>query len=150
MTKRQGTIFGEIVEERNRQDRQWGGPDHDDFHDERDWLRYIRKQMAHAWRAAPLVGELMTDYRRRLVKIAALALAAIESHDRRQEGDRLIREVLADVRAQLQDGDPVQVAALLTAEQRAALKESCYSPSRSADVTRLVAQQLNASRSQRL
>lgn len=105
MTDTQLQIFQEIAAERERQDFQWGGEGHDDTHDERDWLLYIRKQMARAWRAAPFTGVLMTDYRSRLVKIAALAVAALESFDRRCEEERLIRRVLTDVEAELDRTD---------------------------------------------
>lgn len=80
-------ILFDIADERRRQDEQWGGPDHDDTHRGVDWLRYINRQSTLA------SNETLSDdasevvdpegYRARLVKIAALAVAAIESHDRK-------------------------------------------------------------------
>lgn len=71
-------IFRDVKAERARQDAQWGGPAHDDEHELADWLSYIEQQAGAAYRNdAP---------RERLVKIAALAVAAIESLDRRSSG----------------------------------------------------------------
>lgn len=38
----QSAIIGEIQRERVRQDKLWGGPEHDDMHTPDDWLRFIR------------------------------------------------------------------------------------------------------------
>ena len=61
-------IFGEIHDERQRQDEQWGGPNHDDFD------RFIRHQL--------LAIEAHASVRKCFVNIAALAIAAVESIDR--------------------------------------------------------------------
>ncbi len=66
----------DVLAEREHQDAQWGGEAHDDTHLKDDWLHFIRKQLDHAFH----VGT--PGVRDRLVKIAALAVAAIESHDR--------------------------------------------------------------------
>jgi hypothetical protein len=67
-------VFEAIKRERVEQDRQWGGPEHDDEHDEQDWSDFIVHQAC------------AIDFgRERLVKIAALAVAAIESIDRKSE-----------------------------------------------------------------
>jgi hypothetical protein len=66
----------DILKERDDQDAQWGGPAHDDTHSADDWWEYIR----HQWiRFANNPDEA----RDRFVKTAALALAAIESMDRK-------------------------------------------------------------------
>lgn len=72
--------YDEIRFERARQDIKWGGPEHDDTHGWHDWIRFIDDQ-ANKWPAHPNVGK---ERRSRLIKIAALAVAAIESHDRRR------------------------------------------------------------------
>lgn len=61
-----------------REHAQWGGPAHDDEHSAADWLLYIDKQVNKA------LGTPDNDPgdRARFVKIAALAVAAIESGDR--------------------------------------------------------------------
>lgn len=71
-------VYDEIRAERAKQDEQWGGPDHDDEHSPQEWAQYLHKQ----WLAAAHESELGGDYRGRLIKIAALAVAAAESYDR--------------------------------------------------------------------
>lgn len=66
----------DILKERDKQDEQWGGPEHDDRHFNSDWTGYMGYQ-------ARRLHEDPTLSRDRFVKIAALALAAIESIDRR-------------------------------------------------------------------
>ncbi len=68
-----------VSAERDRQDVQWGGPVHDDEHHPSEWLDYIARQLTMASHAASY-----DDYRDRLVKIAALAVAAFESSERRE------------------------------------------------------------------
>lgn len=70
-------IFKDIEAERRNQDVQWGGPEHDDELALRDWTFHIMKQLGRLANATNLKG-----MRARLVKIAALAVAAIESIDR--------------------------------------------------------------------
>ena len=74
-------IFAEIAQERTAQDEQWGGKAHDDSHERFEWLDWIHKQE----RLAFDVFYKPADFERRMVKIAALAIAAIES-SRRQRG----------------------------------------------------------------
>lgn len=81
---RQEEILGGIVTERARQDKKWGGPDHDDLHDSNQWDELI-------WDRLYTICD--RDQRRtQLVQIAALAVAALESLDRQVELDRLDRE----------------------------------------------------------
>lgn len=65
-----------IRAERERQDEQWGGPEHDDEHDPWDWARLIEHQTAWDREQDPWC---------RFVKIAALAVAAIESIERKKK-----------------------------------------------------------------
>lgn len=73
------TTAQEIAEERERQDAKWGGADHDDGHAPADWRAFIEKKLAQA-NAEPISP---VEYRRRMIQVAALAVAAIESNDRR-------------------------------------------------------------------
>jgi hypothetical protein len=73
-------VIDEIDAERARQDVQWGGPAHDDQHHPDEWIDYINKQARAGWLAA--VTPHPVEYRERLVKIAALAVAALESMTR--------------------------------------------------------------------
>jgi hypothetical protein len=73
-------IFSEIEAERIRQDSQWGGAQHDDTHSVENWSEYIDKQTYYANECG---DSDLADARQRFVKAAALAVAAIESIDRR-------------------------------------------------------------------
>lgn len=85
----QATVFKQIAVERERQDRQWGGHDHDDEHERPHWLNFIDEHKARAKKAiSRQTGQRearpdLDEYRKQLVEIAALAIAAIESHDRK-------------------------------------------------------------------
>ena len=82
------SLIKEIIAERRAQDEQWGGAKHDDSHDALDWLTFIRRQdlKAKHWDTWP--SRVSATYRSRLVKIAALAFAAIESYDRKLSASR--------------------------------------------------------------
>lgn len=67
-------IFAAISRERQAQDEEWGGKTHDDSHEPWEWCTYIDKQRKLARDANE-----PEEYRSRMVKIAALAVAAIES-----------------------------------------------------------------------
>jgi hypothetical protein len=80
-------VFNEIREERQRQDEQWGGPEHDDTHDPLAWVGFIADQQEKVAVGAITRGEsyyTTPDCRQRIVKIAALAVAALESMDRKE------------------------------------------------------------------
>jgi len=74
-------ILAEIVVERGRQDAKWGGHAHDDTHDDWVWGKIIHNHTARLRR--PTQGYTPENYRQILVEIGALAVAAIESYDRR-------------------------------------------------------------------
>lgn len=74
------TIYAQIEVERLRQNMQWGGALHDDQHKRRTWRRIIGE---HVDRLVKSKGD---TWRHRLVAIAAVCVAAIEAHDRK---DRL-------------------------------------------------------------
>jgi hypothetical protein len=77
-------VLEDVLEERISQDAQWGGPAHDDEHSVFEWYGFIEHQMELL--AVEQQGHDVDDIptaRARLVKIAALAVAAIESLDRR-------------------------------------------------------------------
>jgi hypothetical protein len=75
-------IAAEVRERRAEQDKQWGGPKHDDEHFPADWVRYIRKAARQAMtREVPQEAEGFEDY---MLDVAALAVAAIESSRRKR------------------------------------------------------------------
>ena len=71
-------VFDEIVKERIAQDEKWGGSPHDDMHSIFDWVKFIRY---HANRAVG--GRAKDDYRKQMIRVAALAIAAIQAYDRK-------------------------------------------------------------------
>lgn len=76
-------VLAEVAEERDRQDRKWGGPTHDDTHSPADFCRYIREHEVRAEQA--LAGEPVREfdeYRRQMLRVAGLAVAALEQWDR--------------------------------------------------------------------
>jgi hypothetical protein len=104
MTGRQALIAQEFVEERDRQDTQWGGPAHDDQHTLVDWFHFIRYQAELFHLAVLGRGQSVWDVfaRPRLVKIGALAMAAIEAIDRKREREEAeIRRMAAHVSTEL-------------------------------------------------
>lgn len=77
-------VVGEVVVERVRQVEHHGRTlEHDDQHDRRSWAWYLG-QRVHAL-ACPF-DEAVHDERRQLIEVAAIAVAAIEAHDRRHPG----------------------------------------------------------------
>lgn len=88
------SVLEEIVAERKRQDEQWGGPEFDDGHDLGTWLWILEKHFRRMREALITLGdsdsgddgptdpEAIEDVRRRLVVLAALAVALAESNDR--------------------------------------------------------------------
>jgi hypothetical protein len=71
-------IFSEVNDERERQDAKWGGPEHDDENTVNDWCEYI---VTHS-RMGRKGGSW---FRTKMVHVAALAIAAIESFDRKNK-----------------------------------------------------------------
>ncbi len=79
-------IFNEIRTERGLQDLQWGGKNHDDQHDIRDWVCYIVNFLARAVNNEADWGFNLKKARSAFIKVAALCIAAIESIDRKIKG----------------------------------------------------------------
>ena len=75
-------VLQEIRNERLRQDLEWGGPEHDDSQPIGHYLNYIGEKLCRQ-ATLDLMEESVGEVRRRLVQIAALAVAAVESLDRR-------------------------------------------------------------------
>lgn len=82
----QQLVFQEIEQERWRQDEKWGGPDHDDTHKPEEWRMFIELQIASMMpehRMTTAIQDL-NNFRDRLINIAALCVAAIQSLDRKK------------------------------------------------------------------
>jgi len=76
-------IIVEVANERARQDEKWGGPNHDDKHSTAEFAQWIEDYAGWARMMASMNSP--DKARRRLVQIAALAVAAVESIDRKEE-----------------------------------------------------------------
>ena len=83
-------VLDEVSEERTFQDSRYGGPEHDDQHSSKQWLNFIADRamfqvfvIEHEERRSD--SPYSSDYRATLIKIAALAVAGIQSHDRNKE-----------------------------------------------------------------
>jgi hypothetical protein len=93
-------IYNEIRAERANQNERWGGPPHDDAHTSGDWAEYIVRHLAKAFTDNTLMQDEAASRfarylhpavrkhddravkRRQLIRVAALAVAAVESMDR--------------------------------------------------------------------
>jgi len=75
------SVLDEIAAERRRQDGKWGGPAHDDEHSTAEFVQFIEDYAGWARQMASMNSP--DKARRRLIQVAALAVAAVESMDRR-------------------------------------------------------------------
>ena len=73
------SVLYQVIKERHRQDEKWGGPAHDDGHATTHFLNFIQDRVkeAHGQGTTPAA-------RKNLIEIAALAIAAAESMDRKE------------------------------------------------------------------
>ena len=81
-------LFSEINVERQMQDALWGGPQNDDQHSARDWVAILCRHVGLSMDD----GQIPVDsvrFRRQMVRVAALAVAAIESIDRRYPREKV-------------------------------------------------------------
>ncbi len=77
------SIYEEIQAERARQDEKWGGTEHDDEEPMMAWTDYITRYASWAGMNALMGGiKGRANYRRRMMQVAALAVAACEAYDR--------------------------------------------------------------------
>lgn len=85
-------VLNEVDQVRAAQDEEWGGPEHDDKHSIREWSKYIGKQLTLADKAIidseKRTGEALTleldHFESRMLKIAGLSIAAIQSSRRKR------------------------------------------------------------------
>lgn len=76
MDSKQEIILNEIRKERRRQDEKWGIQ----RHPQSVWMAILMEEVGEACKAF-LESNLDSDYRRELIQVAAVAVAAIESFD---------------------------------------------------------------------
>lgn len=77
----QARILEEVADERQRQDEKWGGAESDDKNNPLDWHEVIADY--NGWARRMLCMGSVAKARRRLIQIAALAVAQVEALDRR-------------------------------------------------------------------
>lgn len=70
-------VLEEVLNERKKQDHLWG-PEHDDKHSTAEFLNFIQEYSSRCEQES-----CDEEARKRLIQIAALAIAAVESFDRR-------------------------------------------------------------------
>lgn len=78
------TILAELAAERTRQDAQWGGATRDDALPLPAFVQLIEDYAG--WARVKAREGSMVEARQRLIQVAALAVAAVESLDRRALG----------------------------------------------------------------
>lgn len=74
-------IIIEVAQERNRQDMKWGGAAHDDHHTTAEFVGLIEDYAG--WARVMAGMDNLEKARNRLIQVAALAVAAVESIDRK-------------------------------------------------------------------
>lgn len=82
-------VLAEISAEREKQDANWGGAEHDKRHSAMDWRAMIEAYLLRAWQAWMALAEYRNDgwgcrctvIRKAFVSVAALAIAALEHCD---------------------------------------------------------------------
>lgn len=100
-----GLVLEQIAIERERQDRQWGGPVHDDDHTLDTWWSFLERhwdKFSDAFAALraedgdasqvlaairPSDPRIVAELRHRAVVVAALMVALVESNDRTYPAD---------------------------------------------------------------
>jgi hypothetical protein len=86
-------VLSELALIRDTQDRQWGGTVHDDHNEPWDWVAYITKSLGRSIVYPPTTKRALVSFRQELMKVAAIAVAAAQSIDRKLEGDILTTEL---------------------------------------------------------
>ncbi len=74
-------VLDEVAAERTRQDAQWGGAGHDDAQPTDTFVQLITDYAG--WARVKAREGSSVEARHRLIQVAALAVAAVESLDRR-------------------------------------------------------------------
>ena len=74
-------VLLQVKDERRIQDHKWGGSDHDDEHSVEEFCWYIKNYAG--WSAQMASMNSPQKARKRLVQVAALAVAAVEMIDRK-------------------------------------------------------------------
>lgn len=76
------SVINEVLEERWRQISKGHSEKSDDMNTEVGWILFMQVRLIDAASQA-ISGTIKSEYRRRLVQVAAMAIAAVESWDRK-------------------------------------------------------------------
>ena len=76
-------VLREVGEERRRQDLRWGGPELDDRYSPADWREIVDRLLDEADDASCGDDDAQAEYRRVMLQVAAVAVAAVQAHDRK-------------------------------------------------------------------
>lgn len=76
-------ILAEVSKERDAQDAEHGGPEADDKHSEAEWAVIMARHFGLAFGDRAEIDPLR--FRRQMVRVAALAVAVLESFDRKRQ-----------------------------------------------------------------
>ena len=74
-------VLQDIHKERDRQDRKWGEQNHNPF----VWLAILGEEYGESCKAALESSVDDSIYRKELIEVAAVAIAAVESLDRQED-----------------------------------------------------------------
>lgn len=75
-------IYDEIKQERAKQDKIWGGSANEDSHSEESWSAILTHELGQAC----FHDDDSAKFRQQMVKVASVAVAAIEAMDRSKRG----------------------------------------------------------------
>ena len=105
-------LWADILQERRAQDVQWGGPAHDDEHERLDWPYFLVKFLQRA-RASAHVDDATShfSYESAMVKLAALAVAAVQSSRRKRQCQPAPDTATSDHNPALDGDDPASLTA---------------------------------------
>ena len=83
----QNELLQEVVAERAAQDQEWGGRPHDDGHGVAEWVALLARHVGLAMNDGATTEDPVR-FRRQMVRVAAVALAALEAFERRCPGEK--------------------------------------------------------------
>lgn len=87
-------IFAQIEQEREYQQKRWGNTTDDTLNTPWMWVSYIAAY-ATKWMVGtflPLKADVVTDFRAKMIKTAAICVAAVESIDRQRANGKTFYE----------------------------------------------------------
>ena len=84
LKKETARIFNEINEEMDKAQKKWGGDSFDDKNTQNDWIAYITRYAGNALQ----LDSNSPVFRESMIKVAGLAIRAVEQFDKGKIADR--------------------------------------------------------------